>query len=531
MSMHRQRSRARRPEPEGLESRRLLAKTISGVDFDGDTWVLRLVGAGDMSVVQQPASSTSTTPVPLGTPGSIQSITVLGGDPLQTRVIGKVTKGEDGDGKVFFQNFTEVGGQGNGTAASLGIYAVDMPDFWLGQTGDATTNSTPSITIPDGVVTLRFGGADVTFAPPGITPPNEGTTSSSFSISLGLPYSRGTSVIVDSMITDAVAGTPTTSNPNPAPIQFGVNVTVAGRLNVFQANTIEGNPDDALAPSGFQSGGGTVVISAPVTSASISASIGFVRVGGNATNFSVQSGDVISNFFIGGETNHVNVLAVGGSRNMQFGKGMDNVSILTHYIETLQANRGAVGASVSVDRNIGRVTIGGDVVNSQILSGYEQGLATTFSNQQLPTTQSTPQPGGAINNVLIAGDVVDSIFAASVLPFEGQFDVPETLFYPHSHISAKVEGTVDNTNVTPNKPNQAFYAKTVKIGNGPVIPPAVPELPFPHPNYPPHGSRVVRGLQPPTTAADQTTSAQAAARAAARAEARRAAARGGPNGS
>ena len=132
MTTRRHRSRALRPQPEGLESRRLLASSISGVDIDGDLWTLRLVGPGDLSVVQQPDSTGQ--PVPLGQAGSIATIVVAGGNPLTTRLIGTVTQAADGDGKVFFQNLSELGGQSEGTSSNLGLYAVDMPNFWLGQT-------------------------------------------------------------------------------------------------------------------------------------------------------------------------------------------------------------------------------------------------------------------------------------------------------------------------------------------------------------------------------------------------------------
>ncbi len=146
-----------------------------------------------------------------------------------------------------------------------------------------------------------------------------------------------------------------------------------------------------------------------------------------------------------------------------------------------------------------------------------------------------------LGSVLIAGDIVDSIFAASVEPFNGQYDVPEALLFPHSHIEAKVEGTINDSTAAPTQPNQAFFAKTVKLVHGPVIPPAVPELPFPHPNAPPHGPRIVTNLLPvnrptgTTGSGSTTTSAQSnraallAARAARLAAAK--AARSGSSGS
>ena len=66
----------------------------------------------------------------------------------------------------------------------------------------------------------------------------------------------------------------------------------------------------------------------------------------------------MSNFFIGGETNNVILVAPAGSRNVFFGQGMDNIFINTEFIQNLQANRGAVGSAVTVKRNIGNMVDG-----------------------------------------------------------------------------------------------------------------------------------------------------------------------------
>ena len=64
----------------------------------------------------------------------------------------------------------------------------------------------------------------------------------------------------------------------------------------------------AFPSSGFsggqfaQPGGGTIVTSQPDPTQQITGQIGFVRVGGNATNFSVQTNDKVSDYYIGGET-------------------------------------------------------------------------------------------------------------------------------------------------------------------------------------------------------------------------------------
>ncbi len=497
MSRHRPRSRASRPSPEVLESRQLLSATVSGTDIDGDKWVLQLIGPGTLRVTNQPDSTG--TPVPLSQPGSIDTITIGGADPTSTRLVGYVTKSATGDGKVFFNTLTELGGRSESTAASNGIGSIDMPGFWLGNTSTSapTTTTEPSINIPDGVVTLRFGGADTTYTPPGGTPLNTNGTANTFRINLGLPRTLGTSIIVNKVVTDAQA--PATSTGTAT--QNSVVFSVAGRINTFQANEIDGNT--TYPATGLVGGGGTVVQSQQITTSNIAGNIGFVRVGGNATDFGVQTSGQVSNFYIGGETNYVTLVGASGTRNIQFGKGMDNTTILSHFIETLQANRDAIGSQVTVDRNIGRMTVGGDVKNTQVLSGYAVNFSSIINSQTLPTTPPPAQDGGAINNVLIAGNVSESIFAASVDPYvdpttkTSLFDVPQALLFPHGHIGAKVEGTITNTTVSPDHPNQAFYAKAIKGYRGPVLPPSVPEAPFPYPTAAPHGPRIVSGLQPP----------------------------------
>ena len=112
----------------------------------------------------------------------------------------------------------------------------------------------------------------------------------------------------------------------------------------------------------------------------ITGQIGFVRIGGNATNFTTFTNDKIADYYVGGETNNVTVLAPNGSRNLKFGRGLDTVSIYSHAIENLYANRGATSARVVSDRMIGNLSIGGDVANSQFLSGYVQNLSSILSS-------------------------------------------------------------------------------------------------------------------------------------------------------
>src|SRR5690606_13495531 len=83
----RRRSLRCRPVSEALEGRQLLSTVIRGMDADGDIWTLRLVGPGAFQVQNQPGAD-GMTPVPIGQPGLIDTITVQGTNPSASRLIG-----------------------------------------------------------------------------------------------------------------------------------------------------------------------------------------------------------------------------------------------------------------------------------------------------------------------------------------------------------------------------------------------------------------------------------------------------------
>jgi hypothetical protein len=495
MATRRPGATAFRPATEGLEVRKLLSGFARGVDTDGDVWTLRLIGPGDLRVLNQPDDDDIE--VPLGEPAQIDSIEVAGTAPLASRLEGRVRRAAGGDGKVFFETFNHLGAANTRNPGPAGITTIDMPAFWLGHTSTTPpTTGTPagSINIPNGVITLRFGGVDATFTPPGGTPLNQNTTSDSFTVNLGLPRSWGTSIIVNQMIS---SGTRTATGTTT---QDSITVTVRGRINLFQADAIVGNA--AVPTTGFLGGGGTIVRSIPdatdetVFGTGITGQIGFVRVGNNATNFGVQTNDRISNTYIGGETTNVLILAPVNLRNAYFGKGMDTVSLFTTELNTLAANRGALSSTVIVDDRAGELVFGGDVVDTTFLTGYQANPRQIFATQTAPDVPPPVRDQGAIGKVLIAGDVIDSVFAASVDPTFGVFGTPDSLELPHGKISAKIEGTINNTTATPDEPAQAFYAKNVFLAKGPVTPPNVPEAPFPHRGAAPSGPRLGKDLQP-----------------------------------
>ena len=86
------------------------------------------------------------------------------------------------------------------------------------------------------------------------------------------------------------------------------------------------------------------------------------------------------------------LVAPAGSRNVYFGRGMDNTFINTEFIQNLQANRGAIGSAVTVKRNIGNMIMGGDVVNSLIQSGYDQELSAV-ANSPVTSLQGQTDSG------------------------------------------------------------------------------------------------------------------------------------------
>ena len=247
----------------------------------------------------------------------------------------------------------DVGQVSNFRTVQNGILAIDMPNFYLAHT-DTTKPSAASpihtsamsageIYIPQGVITLRFGGVDVDYTPPGGTPLNTTAQSNEFEINLGLPIVQGTSIIVNTVNSNAEAN----STAGSPAFQDYATFLVTGRLNLFQANAIDGNTTSGLVPSQFVQL--AVVYAEPRRAARIVISqggaatgqIGDVRVGGNATNFTTfvtedpinvaaaegQLDAKISNFYIGGQTNNVLLIAPSGSRNVSFGLGMDNVTI------------------------------------------------------------------------------------------------------------------------------------------------------------------------------------------------------------
>ena len=530
------RNRALRPAPEDLEDSKMLSAVVSGTDIDGDKWTLRLIGPGSLVVVKQ--NDANGNPQPLNSQSEINSITIAGTEPLVSRLVGTVHKSATGDGKVFFQSLNELPSRSERLTGGQSILSIVAPNFWLGNTTPVTSTTTalpspPSITIPDGVNTLKFGGVDTTHDR--ATPPSSLASSAASDVTpvtLGLPIYGPTNIIIDQSISSTQQITSTASGattPTTSTIQHAVEFNVSGQLALFQANAIQGDSTNTppqfsnLNPNAPTSSGvgGTFVVSGTAgtppfftngqLNGGVTGTIKNLRVGGNATNLtavtfdSTGSGNArISNFSVGGETNNVLVVAPNGLRNAVFGLGMDKAELFSNVINTLQANRGALNSTVVTGRTISRATFGGDVVDTQVLSGYAQSFTNIINtitgqstNSLIGASVSPPpaplgaQTGGGME-VHVAGSVTDSIFAASVEPFNaaspstpfdatfgsGFFGTPQDLTLPTGHITAKVEGTISNATAVPDMPTKAFFAKQLDVKTGPVVPPNVPEPPY-----------------------------------------------------
>lgn len=497
------RLRALRPSAESLEGRQLLSGTVSGVDTAGDHWTLNLAGRGSIQVIKQPTTAGAATS--LTDASEIQSIIISGTDPGSTVLTDKVVKGASSDGRVFFQNLTETPNRSEKLGTGLGIKAINIPDFYLGVT-DATTSTSAtqpraSITIPDGINSLRFGGADTTrfFGTDPTQSLAEDGLNDQFLIRLGIPTADGTSIVVNTITSSAQAAT-TTGTTTGSPTQKSVIFDVGGRINLFQANAINGDSTIQAAQGSFNAG--TIVSSLTDPTEGITGQIGFVRVGGNATDFSVITNDKVANFYVGGETNNLSLIAPDGSRDLYFGKGLDNSTILTHTIENLFANRGMINSRIVSDRQIGDAMIGGDVTNSTVLSGYTQGLAGQITNienaqteegQYFQTALTIPTPVAQASGDIttdIAGNVTNSVFASSdqsITQVSGgttTFGNTGDVLLPLGRVTARVEGAIDNSTATPTMPTKAFYARTVSLTKGVVVPPSVPEMPLSLPAKP-----------------------------------------------
>ena len=253
-----------------------------------------------------------------------------------------------------------------------------MPDFYLGLTSATAPTSTngesqPAITIPDGVSTLDFGGVDTT-AFFGTNPANSlngNGQNNQFTVSLGIPQYAGTRIIMNKIITNSVPATgqrarPRSRTASPSRLWAGSASSRPTRSTAARRTSLRRS----------RPAGGVVVEALPETAAAITGEIGFLRVGGNATSFSVSPTTTSTPSSSAARRTTCRSWPLGGTRNLYFGKGMDTTTIQTHTIQNLFANRGAINSKVIADRQIGNVEFGGDVVGTIVEAGYDQNLAT-----------------------------------------------------------------------------------------------------------------------------------------------------------
>ena len=555
---------------------------------------LTLYGPGTMNVVDE--TGTAFTKANQNTPREINTITVSGTITANSRLMGKVTPAANSDGRVFFQTLNV---EATGAYPQLDS-ALVRPGSRPHRTASRLSTSRTSgwdipappnpLFIPGSIGVLRRRGHQCSrrYPDPSVrrgrynvhdrrwyaAQPNR--AENEFIVNLGLPIAIGTSVIVDKVITDAqqiaATGTSTTGTVN----QQSVTFLVSGRLNLFQANEIIGNATPANSttktpsaipsqfdtsiptpptPAGSQPGGTYVVSMGTV----VTGAIGKIKIGGNATNFTTFAlvNDIfsgpnesildpkINTFFVGGETNNVLLIAPGGSRNVYFGKGMDNTKISTVFIQNLQANRGAVNSTVTVDRTIDNMVIGGDVTDTNIQVGYAQTLAT-YAN--VPSAASPPPlvrsmgprcltfstPSTTLSPALpnhlptAAGRFTAGLPATSPTRSSRRRSIPtprasttqacssdppvrpshlvrhENIVLPHGIIKVKVEGTIDNAALQAEPGDAAVLAgRSLHHGllRGPDgrqgrtgYPPNVPEAPYPQPVVYNSAQRTLKGL-------------------------------------
>src|SRR6185312_13804526 len=268
------------PRAEGLEARQLLTKQpmglpvagpnekptaqVSGTEPNGVHWTLKLYGPGTLNVVD--SNGNAFTKATKDTPDYINTITVGGAVTTKTRLVGTTVPAPNGDATVHFENLVvpstgELSNVFQGVIdfkqQQVGIAAIDMPNFYMAHTDPAKPSGASPLhsgaqlagemNIPGGVINLRFGGVDADFTPTGGTPLNQTGQSNEFAIDLGLPIVLGTSVIVNTVTSDAQANT---TSGQPA-FQDMVTFLVNGRLNLFQADNIKGNAASGLVPSQF----------------------------------------------------------------------------------------------------------------------------------------------------------------------------------------------------------------------------------------------------------------------------------------
>ncbi len=190
-----------------------------------------------------------------------------------------------------------------------------------------------------------------------------------------------------------------------------------------------------------------------------------------------------------------------------------------HVINTLDANRGGNSEDVPSrgpnhqpdqswrpDREY-KHRLAGYQQNYTLINTTIRGTTNLNSPFGSPAPAPPPQPSNAQPfggmTLHVAGSVTNSVFAASVEPalvgtnttkvydntaqVNGNatgFGAPNQVALTGGRITAKIEGTINNTIATPNTPTQAVFASQSTKYTGPVIPPAVPQEPFTGPTSP-----------------------------------------------
>jgi hypothetical protein len=207
--------------------------------------------------------------------------------------------------------------------------------------------------------------------------------------------------------------------------------------------------------------------------------------------------------------------------NMVMGGDVINTVIQSGYDQDLSAVANTPETTIQ-----GATVSAGGVFNGEAPPTIINRISNAVFNQ---ASFSPLAHGGGEIHGRIAGNVTNSIISVSVDPSPfgieapGQFQnvtsktfpfgAPNNIVLPRGVLTVKVEGAVNNSAIqqgsttTPNPlgltapavdpniaPTSAFFAKKVRVEHLPVIPPNVPEAPYPSPTPYHIGQRFLKGL-------------------------------------
>ena len=406
---------------------------------------------------------------------------------------------------------------------------VDQHARLLARRHDATTSTATqpraSINIPDGVNSLRFGGADTTkfFGTDPTQSLAQDGQNDQFLIRLGVPASIGTSIVVNKVISDAQAAAASTTGTANSPTQKSVVFEVAGRINLFQANEIDGNtaiprpprrqlrrrddrrlahrPDQRDHRRDRPSSGSAAT--RPTSRSSDQrqdrpTSTSAARPTTSRSSWP-RARPATSTSARGPTPDHPDPL----DREPPANRGMTNSNIVSErMIGDLSARRRREStrrSSRATTRASGRHQPDREQRLSQLGQYFQS--AVDHPDARRPGRRQHHDVHRRQHLQLGLRGLGQPDLAAGRPRGDVTFGDPEDVFLPLGKIIAKVQGSIDNsTRVEPEMPTTAFYAHTVVKTHGVVVPPNVVEEPICR--RPPRRSaagRHPRSSRPPAT--------------------------------